>query len=318
MTGELAIGVDLGGTQVRAALVSAGGRILSRASALTSEDGPDAVIEQINLLTCDVAGHAGTRTIVGVGVCSPGPLDTDAGFVFDIPTLKGWKNLPFRKMLETRLGRKVVLENDGIAAALGEWRFGAGRGLRNLVYVTVSTGLGGGVVLDNRLVRGNRGLAGHMGHMKIMMNGPQCVCGGRGCWEALAGGTQFARAAQVQALAHQGSDLHRLARDGNLTTEHIAEAARRGDALAADLMQCLAEYLGYGMSNLLHLYSPERIVIGGGVANSLDLFQAKMIAALRNHAMAPFCTIDIVRAGLANNSGLIGAATLLMGPDRFD
>lgn len=140
---------------------------------------------------------------LGIGVAAPGPLDTEAGIALGIPTLSGWENAPVRDMVEAALGLPVHLENDGIAAANGEWRFGAGRGLANLVYVTVSTGIGGGVVLDGRLWHGHRGLAGHM---TIVPDGQLCACGNRGCWEAYASGTALAEAAK-QGLAPDGEIL---------------------------------------------------------------------------------------------------------------
>ena len=146
--------------------------------------------------------------ICGVGVCSPGPLDTISGTALGVPTLAGFADLPLRRMLEERFGLPVRLENDGIAAAIGEWRFGAGRGFDNVLYVTVSTGIGAGVISEGRVLRGRRGLAGHAGHMTIVRDGDRCSCGNRGCWEAYGAGPAFTHRARRRAAPDRSSALH--------------------------------------------------------------------------------------------------------------
>src|SRR5690606_14465658 len=163
---EIAIGIDLGGTQVRAALVSEQGEVLARAEERTDATaGPDRVLAQIKTLADDLIAAVGSAFLVGIGVSTPGPIDTVSGIARDIPTLAGFADFPLKAELQNRFAFPVSLENDGIAAAIGEWRFGAGRGLENLVYATVSTGLGGGVIADGRVLRGRKGMAGHIGHM---------------------------------------------------------------------------------------------------------------------------------------------------------
>ena len=207
MQKPLAIAIDLGGTQLRAALVDRNGGIVSRASVATDvAGGPERVIEQIRLL-CGEIDVAGRRAeIAGVGVSTPGPLDSEAGTIIAISTLPGWEEFPIVARLAGEFGLPVVLENDGIAAANGEWMFGAARGLQHFVYVTVSTGIGGGVVVDGRLLHGRRGMAGHVGHMIIAPEGPRCSCGALGCFEALASGSALARSGR-EAVATQPSSL---------------------------------------------------------------------------------------------------------------
>ena len=284
-----ALGFDLGGTQVRAALVE-GGQVLRRAALRTDvAGGPEAVMEQFLRLGESVADKAAP---VAVGIAAPGPLDTVTGVVDHIPTLPGWEGFALRDRLAHAFGLPAVVENDGIAAAQGEWRHGAGRGLAHLVYVTVSTGVGGGVVVDGRLLHGRRGMAGHVGHMRVAEDGPVCSCGRVGCFEALASGTAFGRRA-----------------DGG--AEAVARA-RQGDPAALSLLAEEARLLGRGFANLAHLYAPERIIMGGGVAQAFDLLAPRIRAEFDAEAMPPFRTVEIVPAALGDNAGLIGAADLAL------
>ena len=313
MTRALAIGIDLGGTQVRAALVDGAGVVLRRAAALTDvEGGPERVVGQIGGLVAEVAADFSDR-IAGIGVSAPGPLDSDAGTVLHIPTLPRWDDFPLRGRLAAELALPVVLENDGIAAAYGEWRHGAGIGLEHLVYVTVSTGIGGGVVVDGRLMRGRRGMAAHVGHIHMMPAGPRCSCGAVGCFEALAAGTALGKAGRATAERHPSSLLASLAPLDTLGANHVVVAARRGDPLALALIDQEATYLGIGFVSLIHLYSPERIIMGGGVSAAFDLMERRIHAVIRERAMAAFRDVSVVPAGLGINSGLVGAAALALG-----
>jgi glucokinase len=311
MNGTLAVGVDLGGTQVRAALVDDAGTVIRRAATMTdTQGGPEAVIGQIAGLVDAVLADEERASVVGVGVAAPGPLDDERGLALAIPTLRGFVDLPLVAMLAERLRLTVKLGNDGLAAVLGEWRFGAGRGFSNLVYITVSTGLGGGVVADGRLLRGRRGMACHVGHMTVVADGALCACGNRGCWEAHASGTAFAQEARRRAAGAASSALS--AHGERIDAGLVFEAARQGDALASAIVAEEADMLGLGIVNLLHLYSPERVVIGGGVSNGFDLLHPGIVARVVRTAMPPFRDVPIVRAELAGNSGLVGAAALVL------
>jgi glucokinase len=190
----LAISVDLGGTQVRAALVDRAGAIVKRVAVATQATaGPDTVVAQILTLIEQVRAGVADQQICGVGVSSPGPLDTVQGLALSLPTLSGFESFALKAAIQAGVAWPVQLENDGIAAAIGEWQFGAGRGLSDLVYVTVSTGIGGGVISGNRVVRGRRGMAGHVGHMIIVPDGALCKCGVQGCFEAYGAGPAFRR-----------------------------------------------------------------------------------------------------------------------------
>jgi glucokinase len=316
MTDAYAIGIDLGGTQVRAGLVDRSGKLIARESMLTDRmGGPQAVVEQIGLLVDKIIVTKPECMIAGIGVSAPGPLDAETGHILEIATLKGWENTPIVEMLEARLGQNVAIENDGLAAALGEWRYGAGKGLTHFVYVTVSTGIGGGVVADGRLLRGRRGMACHVGHMSIDPNGPRCGCGNPGCWEAIASGTALARRAQVAMMGDPASTLHSGPQP--IDAGAIFAAARHGDGTALKLVNEEARWLGIGLVNLLHLYSPEKIVLGGGLSQGLDLMRAGIEAEIAAHAMVPFRTVSVVSAGLGGDSGIIGAASLFQFSNRI-
>jgi glucokinase len=301
MSRKLALGIDLGGTQLRAALVTDNGEVVKRAALATDVDGgPDAIVAQMVVLANEVRIGAPAGLIETIGVCSPGPLDTDTGVVLEIATMPGWENFPLRQRLRDAFQQSVILENDCIAACFGEWKYGAGRGVDNLVYVTVSTGIGGGVIVDGQLLRGHRGMAGHIGHMMISPDGPRCGCGGVGCFEAFASGTNFAIAGRAKGFADAQS---------------IVEAARRGDSAAMALVDQEAKYLGYGFASLLHLYSPQRLIMGGGVSKALDIMLEPIKRQVAALAMPPFRGADIVASQLGDNSGLVGVAGLALTAD---
>ena len=297
MNNKLTLGIDLGGTQLRAAVLDAQGQILRRAAVATDVvGGPQKVVAQMVKLFSEVAVGLQNQ-ITGAGVSSPGPLDLVNGRTSDLPTLPGWLEFPLRDTLAEKLSMPVVLENDGVAAANGEWKFGSGRGLNNLVYVTVSTGIGGGVVVDGHLMHGRRGMAGHVGHMMIDPDGPICGCGGRGCLEGIASASNFSIAAQKHGFS-----------DG----KHAVQLAREGNEKAKALVAKEAEWLGYGFASLLHLYSPDILIVGGGLSSALDLMMVGIRRQIDRYAMPAFRDIQVVPALLGDNSGLIGAADLAM------
>ncbi len=294
----LALAIDIGGSQLRVALVDSAGAILRRADVATdAQASPSAAVEAISKLA-DSIGLNGARTAIrAAGACAPGPLDWETGTVMDIPTLPTWRGFPLRQALMEALALDVRLDNDAHAAAFGEWKFGAGAGLKTLVYVTVSTGIGGAAIIDGHLLRGRRGLAGHVGHMMVAREGPRCACGGIGCFEAIASGTAFAQAGAAEGFAD---------------AQAIVDAARRSNAAALRLVEREAAALAYGFVSLVHLYAPERLIMGGGVAQAFDLLGPLIRERVAALAMAPFRDVEIVAAKLGGNSGLIGAAALAL------
>lgn len=310
---RMALAIDLGGTELRAAIVDERGAMCAFATTATdSQGGPDAVIAQIVALAVRVRAEAGHAATVGIGICAPGPLDPAAGLMIAPPTLHGWGEVAFAALLEQRLGQTVRLENDANAAALGEWRFGAGRGTRDMVFVTVSTGIGGGVIAGGRLLHGRRGLAAEIGHMTIDRTSPEAVFGGaRGAWEALASGTALGREAMRRAVGPEGARLRALAGSGPVTARHVVEAARQSDPLSNMLIEEIAHLLGIGFVNLLHLYSPERLIVGGGLGAAMDLMQGEIGRTVRERALVAYRDVPIVPAALGGRAGLIGAASLV-------
>lgn len=306
---QIAIGIDLGGTQVRAALVNRQGEVLARTEERTdAKAGPARVLGQIEDLANGLIAGAAGASVVGIGVSTPGPIDTISGIALDIPTLSGFADFPLKADLRSRFDFPVSLENDGIAAAIGEWQFGAGRGLENLVYATVSTGLGGGVIADGRVLRGRKGMAAHIGHMSVMPDGALCPCGNRGCFEAYGSGTAFTRRAQERALRCEETLLGKGGQA--IDSRGIFAAGRARDVLANRLIDEEAEILGRGLTSLLHIYSPDVIIVGGGLSHEFDRLYPGIRRHITQWAMPAFKDVDVVRAALGQNSGLVGAAAL--------
>jgi glucokinase len=199
----------------------------------------------------------------------------------------------------------VALDNDGICAAIGEWRMGAGQGYDNVVYVTVSTGIGGGVIAGGRVLRGHRGIAGHVGHMSIVVDGELCLCGCRGCFEAYASGSSFTARA-VAVAKHEP-----VALPSPVDAPSVFAAAAAGNPAALALVHDEANFLGQGFANLLHLYSPEILIMGGGMANQFDMLKDGIVARMRASSMPAYSDVPLVKAALGGDSGIIGAAALV-------
>jgi glucokinase len=305
----LSLGFDLGGTQLRAALAE-NGQILRRAAVATdTPGGPGAVMKQIGKIAREVCEGDARSKVSGIGIASPGPIDTDTGIIDHIPSMPGWSGFPLRQRMKELFEVPVYLENDAVAAAYGEWKQGAGRGKSHLVYVTVSTGIGGGVVMDGRLVHGRRGMVAHIGHLHLTMTGPRCSCGGTGCFEVYASGTALGARAREAASSGTGF-LARAAAKSVVNSRNVVEGARAGDEECVALLKEEARYLGVGFASLANLFSPERIIMGGGVSAAFDLMQDDIRAVFQDEALAPQRPVEIVAAELGGNAGLIGATLL--------
>jgi glucokinase len=314
--GEYVVSVDLGGTQIRAALVDSAGVIHSRESTLTRpEEGQEAVLNRIYGCASNVMGAVPTEDVRGIGIGAPGPLNPWTGVILEAPNLIDWYDVPLADLVEERFELPTRLGNDANLAALAEWRFGAGQGATNMIYMTVSTGIGGGIIADGELLLGSDGLAGEIGHQTIEARGPQCNCGNVGCLEALASGPAIARRTVERLRSGSSSTVPTLV-GGNLdrlTAAHVSQAASQGDALAQEMLRVAGFYVGVGIVNLIHIFNSELFVIGGGVSKSGDILFEAIRQVVRERAMASMQErVRIVPASLGDDVVLLGAACLLL------
>jgi glucokinase len=301
LTLNAALAVDVGGTRLRAALVNAKGHVMHRQLLATpADEGAEAVVAAIASACRSVMRESGVSDLK-LGLCAPGPIDAKRGFALATPTIKGFINFPLRRAVEDALGLAVTIENDGPCAALGEWLCGAGKGTDDFVYVTISTGIGGGIVSGGRLLRGRLGLAGHIGHIPIKSESNlSCFCGKQGCWEAEASGSALqtkARMAGFRNLADAFSQAHAQ------------------DSRALAFVGNAASDIALGLAAVIHVLSPERVVIGGGVANGFALLEPMLRQRVDARVLPPFRGVPILQAGLGDDSGLIGAAQLVLRPE---
>jgi len=317
---QLVLGIDLGGTKINTALVDRAGRLVAHdfRETLVGE-GPDPVIRRMIDAAREVMARAQVLPdqVKAAGVCAPGPLDLDAGLILSPPNLPGWDRIPLIARISKALGMPAQLENDANAAALGENRFGAGRGTQHMIYVTASTGIGGGLILDGRLYHGASGLAGEIGHQTIMVHGPICGCGNRGCLESLASGTAIARRGRESVARGVPTLMAALAEGdpGRISAKLVAQAAEQGDAEASMIISQAMDFLGIGMANMVNLFNPELIVIGGGLTNLGDALFGPVRRAVERMAFPTAAqAVRIVRAELGDNVGALGAAALALGP----
>ncbi len=309
--------IDLGGTKLRAVVADLEGNICGEIIRPSEADeGPDRVIARM-IETLEEAASASGLPVSGlraVGVASPGALDLVHGRVFEAPQLPGWDGVPLVQIMSERLGLPVLLENDANAAALGENRFGAGRGTRYLIYLTISTGVGGGIIIDGKVYHGATGAAGELGHMVVWFNGPRCLCGNRGCLEAISSGTGLAWRAQELVDRGEAPGLERIKRErGELDADEIADAARAGDEDARRLFDESGLYLGIAVANYINIFNPEMIVLGGGVvAGAADLFLDRAEQTMRELARKePLRYVRLERAMLGDRSGPLGMIAAL-------
>jgi glucokinase len=316
---DATLAFDLGGTNLRCALVTRSGQIEAEERALTEgERGPDSVIEHMADLIKSVASHADISSDLAVGVAAPGPLDPRAGIVRFSPNLPGWTNIPLRSKLENLTGRKVFLGNDANSAALGEYYFGSAKDVRHLVYVALGTGLGGGVISDGNLIDGINGLGGELGHTCVNMDGPRCSCGAPGCVESYCSGWAIARDGQALVRSGHGDAIRDEAADPeSIDARAVASAAEHGDGAARLVLDRAGHALGVGLANFANVFNPEMIVIGGGLARIGDLLLQPAERAFRAYAMpAISANVEIAGSGLGTKTGIYGAAALVFHQDQ--
>jgi len=308
------VGVDLGGTKIITGVFDVDGVMLSRIYCLTlAHEGPTKVINRINGTIDQAIEKAGLKRdqIDVIGVAAPGPIDINRGLVIRAPNLPRWSNVPLPAIITEEFNLPVFLLNDANAAALGEHRYGAGRGVDDLIYITVSTGIGGGIIIAGELYDGIDGCAAEIGHMIMMIDGPTCNCGRKGCFEALASGTAIARMARERMAFGETSIMCALAGNiiDNITSETVYEAARKGDTLALDVIHTAASYLGIGLANLVNIINPQMIILGGGVTKMGAILLGPARKSMKANAFKPpVNTVRIVRPALGMDAGIFGAA----------
>ena len=307
------IAVDLGGTNIRVAhFPSSAPPPLTQSKIPTqASEGPQAVMGR---LIHAIEEHIQSDTgMYKIGVGAPGPLDPIQGVVLEAPNLPGWENIPLKTLLNEHFNVPVAVGNDANVAALGEWRFGAGRGTQHMVYLTLGTGIGGGVIIDGKLLIGAHGLAAELGHMTVEPDGPICGCGKPGHLEALASGGAIARTAEE--LLAQGSEstlAEQLSKAAKLTSFDVGQAAIAGDALARSIISQVGEIIGQQLASLAHVFDPEVFVLGGGISQIGDILFNPIRSAFHNYVLHPRYAehTEVLPAALGDDAGLVGAMVL--------
>jgi glucokinase len=308
----LALGLDVGGTKVAGVLIDEAGSILAQGERPSLADDPDEAVHTVVMLARELVPE-GERP-VGVGVGAAGMVDFEAGVFRSAPNLS-WRELPLAARISEALGLPAVVDNDVNVAAWGEFRFGAARGHREILVVTVGTGIGGGIISGGRLVRGAHGFAGEIGHVIVQPGGPRCGCGNLGCWEQVASGNALGRLGRESAAERPGSAIARLAGSPEqVSGKHVTMAAQAGDHIALHIIREVGERLGEGLAGLANVLDPEIIVVGGGVADVGDLLLGPARRTFRDAIEAPEHRpeVPIVPAALGNGAGAIGAAALAL------
>lgn len=305
-TEKLIGAVDIGGTKIAVGVVDAGGRVLARGECPTDaekglDDGLKRITDMLRQLTAQTGG-----ALCGIGIGCTGPVSPLAGKIARVEFLPGWEGANLVEAISQAMGVPAAIENDADAAALGEWAWGAGRGANTFLLVTAGTGIGVGLILGGKLYRGVGGAHPELGHHVVDPSGPACFCGASGCWESMACGPAMERWAQ----AHHPEGRR-------LTARELCRLAEQGDSFAQEAVQHTARYLGLGLANLVTLFAPEIIALGGGLMQSLHLFLPTIRETVRvNCGLVPHAMVQIVPAALGAESGLAGAARVWLSQDK--
>lgn len=309
------LAVDIGGTKIIAALITPDGNIETRVRALTgATGGKDASLNNLFLAIDDVLNTGGynLEEIHSISIAAAGVIDMAKGVVTASPNLPGWFDVPLLALVRERYQVDAYLLNDAKAAAVAEHDFGAGKGIKNMIFLTISTGIGGGIIIDDRLYFGKSGVAGELGHMTVEASGPRCLCGNTGCMEIMASGRAIALDARERVKKGVKSILPELAGGNidNITAETVDAAARRGDAVALEVVNRAAFFLGVGMANIANIFNPGMIVVGGGVSKMGELLLTPVRRVVRERAFKLAADdAAIVQAKFGDDAGVLGAAS---------
>lgn len=307
-----AVGIDIGGTKIAGALVDESGVILREARVVTPMGGGDEIVEAVVALVEELSQG---ESVIGVGVAAAGFIDAEQANILYAPNLS-WRNYPFKAKLEALLPFEVIIENDANAAGWAEFRYGAGRGTRNMTMLTIGTGVGGAVIADSKMLRGGFGIGGELGHIRVVPEGRLCGCGAHGCIEQYGSGTALLRAARelADSTEEKGSRLRQLREQaGELTGEQVYQAIVEGDAGALGLLEELGSWLGQTIASLSAVLDPEVVVIGGGVSSAgellLEPIRKAYLANMPARGFRPELELKI--AEFVNDAGVVGAADLV-------
>jgi glucokinase len=309
------IAIDLGGTKIRAVVLDGAGEIVGEDVRPTEgQEGQSVVIGRMvdaARAAVDVS-RVPFASLAAVGVTAPGTIDFERGIIYQAPNLKGWDAVPLAERLREQLNLPTILENDANAAAYGEWRYGAGRSTRHMLYLTVSTGIGGGLILNGQLYRGADGAAGELGHVTVDDSGPLHNCGMVGCIEMMASGTAIARMAHEAVAEGRSEALARAAAvSGELTAHEVDRAAEAGDAVAHEILARAAHYLGVGLAGYVNIFNPQAIVLGGGVTRIGPRFLNPAFELAKQRSfMLPSSTVRFEVAALEGRAEVLGVAAL--------
>ena len=319
---EVAVGVDIGGSGIKLGVVDRGGKVILRDAFPTgSEKSRDKLLKLLVRRILSLCREAKRRRfrLLGVGVGAPGPIDIDRGFVYFFPNIPGWKNTPLQRLLTRRLRLPVCIDNDANAMALGEFSYGAGRGARNMIALTLGTGVGGGLILNGKLFHGPVFSAAEIGHLVVNEGGPVCSCGSRGCIETYVGSGYFIKEIRKRLNSGQKSLLKKWLKEGqDLTPFLVAKAARAGDGFARNFWRETGGHLGTVLAGLVNILNPDRIILGGGIAQSGRMLFGPTVAALRKKAFPIAArSVKVLPAALGVDAGLIGAASLVFSRKEF-
>lgn len=313
--GDNVVGLDIGGTKMMAVVLGRKGVPKGRCRTRSQSAKPDEKAEDhIIRVIQEAINDAGSPKIKGIGVGSPGPTDSEAGVIIDTPNL-GWKNFPLGELLSAAFKVPVVIENDVNMGTYGEWRFGKLNKYNDVVGIFPGTGIGGGIIINGKLLHGASGAAGEIGHMTIDVDGPYCGCGKRGCLEAVA--SRIAIAKEVAALAARGDAPFIAENCGtdirNIRSGILAQAIKAGESQVENVVRKAAYYVGIAVGNLINVLSPEAVVLGGGMVEAMEaLFLDEVKRGVRDHAM-PFLrkNVTIVPATLGDDAVVLGAARMI-------
>ena len=311
-----ALAIDVGGTNVKIALVDSNGKIgYSDTIPTRAEMGYEYTVNNMKQAIRDLLTETklSPKDIEGIGFGLPGQVDFKSGIVRLITNIPGWVEIPLAKMIEDEFHIPTRIDNDVRCAALGELNFGAGKGCENLICITVGTGIGSGLIVNGKLVRGASNAAGEIGHIKLQMqDGPICGCGDTGCLEAFASGPSIVAMAEEYIMGGKSTKYREMANGNDITPFIVAEAAKAGDAVARRIYTKMGEYIGIGLASVVNLLNPEKIIIGGGVAGAGDILFTPLKETLKKRAMKiAGDTVEVVPAQLGNTAGVIGASLLI-------